>query len=208
MGQRGGQDNALSREELRTLLSEAGAMIPKRSQTMLLAILDLGQVTVEDIMILRNEVDVLDIRDSEEEVINRIKNAAYTRLPLFDGDIDNVISIIHVRDALHTLLDRGLGKEHLRAIGRRPFGPGAHPRGNPPERGREPLDRLWHQRARAHRALRWKLSTSGPKTLNGLIIEHMEAIPEPGTSLKLGGHAIEIIHTAESAVKTVKYIHD
>ena len=57
-----------------------------------------------------------------------------------------------------------------------------------------------------NRALRWKLPTNGPKTLNGLIIEYMEAIPEPGTSLKLGGHPLEIMHTAESAVRTVKYV--
>ena len=56
-----------------------------------------------------------------------------------------------------------------------------------------------------NRALRWKLPTNGPKTLNGLILEYMETIPEPGTSLKLDGHALEVMHTAESAVKTVKY---
>ncbi|MCB2262297.1 MAG: HlyC/CorC family transporter [Candidatus Thiosymbion ectosymbiont of Robbea hypermnestra] len=255
-GQRGEQDNALSREELRTLLSEAGAMIPQRSQTMLLAILDLGKVTVEDIMIPRNEVDGIDIRDPEEEIIDRIKNAAYTRLPLFDGDIDNVIGIIHVRDALHTVLDRGLDKEYLREIGRRPY---FVPEGTPLyqqllnfQREKEPVGLVVdeygdvlglttltdlleeivgefasdpaqtiaeiHQSEdgsllidcgisvrELNRALRWKLPTGGPKTLNGLIIEHMEAIPEPGTSLKLGGYAIEIIHTAESAVKTVKY---
>jgi len=55
-----------------------------------------------------------------------------------------------------------------------------------------------------NRALRWKLPTDGPKTLNGLIIDYMETIPDPGTSLKLYGHPLEIMHTAESAVKTVK----
>lgn len=251
-----GGGNTLSREELRTLVNEAGAMIPERSRTMLLAILDLENATVEDIMIPRNEVDGIDIRDSEEEIINRIRNAAYTRLPLFDGDIDSVIGIIHVRDALHALLDKGLGKAHLREISRRPY---FAPEGTPLyqqllnfQREKEPIGLVVdeygdfmglitladlleeivgefasdpaHTIGEIHRgedgnllidcginvrelnrALRWKLPTSGPRTLNGLIIEHMETIPEPGTSLKLGGHAIEIMHTAESVVKTVKF---
>lgn len=254
-----GQGNALSREELRTVVSEAGAMIPERSQTMLLAILDLENATVEDIMIPRNEVDGIDIQDSKEEIINAIKNAAYTRLPLFDGGVDSVIGIVHLRDALHTLLDKGLDKEHLRDIGREPyFVPEGtllyqqllnfQHRKDPiglvvdeygdfmglitltdlleeivGEFASDPADTI----AEIHRgedgsllidcgisvrelnrALRWKLPTSGPKTLNGLIIEYMETIPEPGTSLKLDGHALEIMHTADSSVKTVKCVHD
>ncbi|MCG6862054.1 MAG: HlyC/CorC family transporter [Chromatiaceae bacterium] len=251
------QGNALSREELRTVVSEAGAMIPKRSQTMLLAILDLEKATVEDIMIPRKEVDGIDIQDAEEEIINALKNAAYTRLPLFDGGIDSVIGMLHVRDALRSLLDRGLGKEHLREIGREPYfvPEGTHlyqqlrnfQREKQPvglvvdeygdfmglitltdlleeivgEFASDPADtigEIHHSEdgsllidcgisvRELNRALRWKLPTNGPKTLNGLIIEYMEAIPEPGTSLKLGGHPLEIMHTAESAVRTVKYV--
>jgi len=248
--------NALSREELRTVVSEAGAMIPKRSQSMLLAILDLENATVEDIMIPRNEVDGIDIQDSEDEIVNALKNAAYTRLPLLDGSIDSVIGIIHVRDVLHALLDKGLGKEHLRQIGREPYvvpeGTHLYQQLRNFQRARQPialvvdeygdfkglitltdlLEEIVGEFAsdpadtieeihrsedgsllidcgisvrELNRALRWKLPTGGPKTLNGLIIEYMETIPEPGTSLKLGGHPLEIIHTGESAVKTVKY---
>lgn len=252
-----GGGNTLSREELRTLVNEAGAMIPERSRTMLLAILDLENATVEDIMIPRNEVDGIDIRDPEEETINRLKNAAYTRLPLFDGDIDSVIGIIHVRDALHALLDKGLDKTHLREIGRQPY---FVPEGT--QLYQQLLNFQWEKEPiglvvdeygdflglitltdlleeivgefasdpahtieeiyqgedgsllidcgisarELNRALHWKLPTDGPKTLNGLIIEHMEAIPEPGTSLKLSSYALEIMHTTESAVKTVKFV--
>jgi hypothetical protein len=108
----GGGGNALSREELRTVVSEAGAMIPERSRSMLLGILDLERATVEDIMIPRNEVEGIDIQDDEAEIIQAIRNAGYTRLPLFDGGIDNVIGVLHSRDALHALLDRRLGKDH------------------------------------------------------------------------------------------------
>ncbi len=251
------QGNALSREELRTVVSEAGAMIPERSQTMLLAILDLENATVEDIMIPRNEVDGIDIQDSQEEIINAIRNSAYSRVPLFDGGIDSVIGIFHARDALHALLDRGLGKEHLREIAREPY---FIPEGTHlyqqllnfqrekrrvglvvdeygdfmglvtltdlleeivGEFATDPSDtiREIHRGEdgsllidccisirELNRALRWKLPTGGPKTLNGLILEYMETIPEPGTSLKLHGRALEIMHTADSAVKTVKYV--
>ena len=98
------QGNALSREELRTVVSEAGAMIPERSQTMLLAILDLENATVEDIMIPRNEVEGIDLQDSEEEIITAVRNAAYTRLPLFDGGVDNLIGVFHAVSYTHLTL--------------------------------------------------------------------------------------------------------
>ena len=250
------QGNALSREELRTVLSEAGAMIPKRSQGMLLAILDLENATVEDIMIPRNEVDGIDIRDPEEEILTSLRNAAYTRLPLFDGSIDSVIGMVHVRDALRMVLEKRLDKEQLREIAHAPYfvPEGTHlyqqlrnfqgekqPVGLVVDEygdflglitltdlleeivgefASDPADTIGeiHRTGdgsllidcsisvrELNRALRWKLPTDGPKTLNGLIIDYMETIPDPGTSLKLYGHPLEIMHTAESAVKTVKF---
>jgi Mg2+/Co2+ transporter CorB len=249
--------NALSREELRTVVMEAGAMIPERSRTMLLGILDLENATVEDIMIPRNEVEGIDIQDSAEEIVSAVRNANYTRLPLFDGSIDNVIGVFHARNALHDLLDRGFGKEHLREIAREPY---FVPEGTrlyqqlinfQREKRRvalvvdeygdflglitltdlleqivgefttDPADRIPEiHRAEdgsllidcginirdLNRALRWTLPTNGPKTLNGLILEYMETIPEPGTSLKLHGQPLEILQTADSAVKTVRYL--
>ena len=250
-----GSGTTLSREELRTVVSEAGAMIPERSRSMLLAILDLERATVEDIMIPRNEVEGIDIQDDEDEIIQSIRNAGYTRLPLFDGGIDNVIGVFHSRSALHALLDGGLSKHHLRAIAQPPY---FVPEGTPLyqqlinfQRGKQriglvvdeygdflglitlvdlleeivgefatdPSDSISEiHRAEdgsllidcgigvrgLNRALRWDLPTRGPKTLNGLILDYMETIPEPGTSLKLHGHAMEIIQTTENSVKTVR----
>jgi Mg2+/Co2+ transporter CorB len=252
-----GTGNALSQEELRTVVTEAGAMIPERSRDMLLAILDLENATVEDIMIPRNEVEGIDLQDSEDEIIAAIRNANYTRLPLFDGGIDNVIGVFHARNALHALLEKGLTKEHLREIAREPYfvpeGTGLYQQLMNFQRQQrrialvvdeygdflglitltdlleqivgefttDPADRISEiHRAEdgsllidcginlreLNRALRWTLPTQGPKTLNGLILEYMETIPEPGTSLKLYGHPLEILQTAESAVKTVKVV--
>jgi Mg2+/Co2+ transporter CorB len=55
-----------------------------------------------------------------------------------------------------------------------------------------------------NRLLGWKLPTNGPKTLSGLIVEHLETMPEPGTSIKIAHHPIEIIQTADNMVKTAK----
>jgi Mg2+/Co2+ transporter CorB len=252
-----GPGTALSREELRTVVMEAGAMIPERSRAMLVGILDLERATVEDIMIPRNEVDGIDIQDDEEDILQAIRNASYTRLPLFDGSIDNVIGVFHARNALQALLDRGFDKEHLRAIAQQPY--------YVPEGTRLYQQLINFQRAKQrvglvvdeygeflglitltdlleevvgefttdpsdsipevhrtedgsllvdgsisvrdlNRTLRWELPTDGPKTLNGLILEYMETIPEPGTSLKLHGHPLEIIQTADNGVKTVKVV--
>jgi Mg2+/Co2+ transporter CorB len=232
-------------------------MIPERSQKMLLAILDLENATVEDIMIPRNEVEGIDLQDPEDEIIATIKAAAYARLPLFDGGIDNVIGVFHARIALPAVLGKGQIKEHLREISRTPY---FVPEGTPlyqqllnfqREKQRiglvvdeygdflglitltdileeivgefttDPADTISEIHRgedgsllidcsisvrELNRALRWKLPTRGPKTLNGLILEYMETIPETGTSLKLYSYALEIIQTAESAVKTVKYV--
>jgi Mg2+/Co2+ transporter CorB len=57
-----------------------------------------------------------------------------------------------------------------------------------------------------NRVTQWSLPTEGPKTLNGLIIEFMETIPEPGTSIKLHGHPLEIIKCDENTVKLVRFL--
>ncbi len=249
-----GQGSALSREELRTVVNEAGAMIPERSRSMLVAILDLERATVEDIMIPRNEVEGIDIQDSEDEIIESIRNASYTRMPLFDGSMDNVIGMFHARSALHALLDKGFSKERLREAASEPY---FIPEGTPLyqqllnfQRGKrqvglvvdeygdflglitltdlleeivgefttDPSDSIpeIHRDEdgsllvdcsigvrELNRALHWDLPTHGPKTLNGLILEYLETIPEPGTSLKLKGHPIEVIQATENTVKVV-----
>jgi len=255
----GGTSQALSREELRTVVNEAGAMIPERSRGMLLAILDLERATVEDIMIPRHEVEGIDLQEPIEDIIRTIRNASYTRLPLFDGGIDNVVGILHLRHLLSWVRERDdLSKAQLRDICQPPY---FVPEGT---RLYQQLVNFQRERERIalvvdeygdflglitltdlleeivgefttdpadsipeivrhddgsllidcgiavrdlNRVLHWNLPTQGPKTLNGLILDYMETIPEPGTSLKLHGHVLEIIQTGDNAVKTVKY-HD
>jgi Mg2+/Co2+ transporter CorB len=251
----------LSQEELRTVVNEAGVMIPERSRDMLLAILDLESATVEDIMIPRNDVEGIDLQDSEEEILAAIKRSSYTRLPLFDGGLDNVIGIFNTRDVLGLPPEPTQGPDHvrtyLRMIARAPYfvpegtqlyqqlinfqrikarvamvvdeygdfqglitladlleeivgefttdPTDSYPDIHRAEDGSLMIDCSISVRE-LNRAMRWTLSTHGPKTLNGLILEYLETIPQPGTSLMLDGHPLEIMQTDEKAVKTVKHL--
>ena len=91
-------EDELSPEELRTVVYE-GSSIHAHPQNMLLGILDLNRVTVEDIMIPRNEIFGIDIEDDLEDIVSQIKSSQHTRVPVFKEDIDKVIGILHMRSA-------------------------------------------------------------------------------------------------------------
>jgi Mg2+/Co2+ transporter CorB len=92
-------------DELRTVLNEAGDLIPDQHQDMLLNILDLEKASVEDIMIPRNEIIGLDLDDSPKKLLNQLKQINYTRVPVYQGNINNVIGIFHLRFSTRFLLD-------------------------------------------------------------------------------------------------------
>ncbi len=245
---------ALSREELRTVVKEAGAMIPKRHQQMLFGILDLEKVTVEDIMIPRNEVFGINLDTDPSQLEEQLRSCRHTRIPVYHGTLDNVTGIMHVRKIpllleseeitsetimaqcvepyyvpigtpLHTQLSnfqrekRRLGlvvdeygdiqglvtlEDILEEIvGEFTTDPGYNKDIHEQEDGSYLINASANIRD-INRTLNWDLDTSGPKTLNGLIIETLETIPETGTSLKIGHYAIEILQTSHQAIKTVK----
>ncbi|BFM20786.1 HlyC/CorC family transporter [Gilvimarinus japonicus] len=93
----------LAPEELRTVVDEAGALIPDQHQGMLLNILDLEKSTVEDIMIPRNEVEGLDLDDDVSTLLHKIRTSEYTRLPIYRGDLNEVAGILHLRNSARFL---------------------------------------------------------------------------------------------------------
>jgi Mg2+/Co2+ transporter CorB len=248
-------DQPLSKEELRTVVIEAGAMIPKRHQKMLLSILDLEKLAVEDIMIPRNEVDGIDLEEPIEEIIKELQNSAYTRLPVFDGSIDNIIGTIHVRKAMHALTHGELTRTVIREICDPPY---FIPEGTSLNRqlinfqrkkqrigmivdeygdllglvtlvdlleeivgefSTDPADSVLDVQPQEDgsflvsgsanikdlvRTYHWDLPLDGPRTISGLIIEYMETIPEPGTSLLLAGYPVEILQIKDNMVRTVR----
>ncbi|MCE2571404.1 HlyC/CorC family transporter [Motilimonas eburnea] len=106
-------DEHLSPDELRTIVHEAGGMIPKRHQEMLLSILDLEQVAVEDIMIPRNEIAGIDINDEWEIILKQLTQSPHTRVLLYRDNIDDAVGFIHARDTLRMLLKEQLDKTTL-----------------------------------------------------------------------------------------------
>lgn len=250
-----GSTNALSQEELRTVVHEAGAMIPKRHQNMLLNILDLEKVTVEDIMIPRNEIAGIDLDDDWHVIRKQIMSSQYTRLPVFRGSINQVIGFIHLRKLLPLLLNEEINKAELEKIIKDPYfipentslnrqilnfqqnrrrvglvvdeygdvlglvtledileevigefttDPSASmPEYTTQEDGSILVDGSASIRE-LNRNLHIDLPTDGPKTLNGLVVEYMEDIPHPGTSVLLAGYPVDIVHTRDNLVKTLR----
>jgi Mg2+/Co2+ transporter CorB len=248
------ESDALSREELRTVLNEASAILPQRSRTMLLAVLDLERVTVEQVMVPRTEIQGIDLEVPVAELRERLLHCRHTRVPLYEGGIDTVVGVLHVRKALSLLDAQPLAQDALRRAAGAPY---FVPSGTPLSaqllefQGRKErmalvvdeygdveglvtlddiLEEVVGEFATAlphlgdaitrrpdgtllvdagvsvrdlNRALHWDLPTDGPNTLNGLILEYLETIPEPDTSLRLAGYPLEIVQCTPSAVKTV-----
>jgi Mg2+/Co2+ transporter CorB len=249
-------DDPLTQEELRTIVREAGSLIPQRHQLMLISILELEKVTVDDIMVPRNEMIAIDINDSANEIIDLLYHCQHIRIPVFEDDIDNVIGMLHVRQISRILDDKDeFLPEDLRKIITEPYyipeGTQLHTQLRNFQRNkkriglvvdeygviqglvtfddileeivgefttdmqdfnldiREQEDGAYLVDGTAtireiNRQLRWKLPTKGPKTLNGLILEMLEQIPETGTSLRIGKYTIEITQVTDNAVKMAK----
>jgi len=111
----------LSSDELRTVVDEAGALIPRKHQKMLLNILDLEKVTVEDIMIPRNEIFGIDLDDTTEEIVTLLHHCQYTRLPLYRDDIDQIIGVLHIRNVLPLIVKGDFSKEQLLSVAKEPY---------------------------------------------------------------------------------------
>ena len=246
--------DSLSREELRTVVAEAGALIPRRHRQMLMSILDLEKVTVDDIMIPRQEINAIDLDDPPSEILEQIMHTQHTRIPLYRGDINEIEGILHLRRVVAPPREEDLA-EYLRTQASEPyFIPAgtalsvqllnfqrAHQRiglivdeygeieglatledlleeivgqftTDPTDHSSEvhlQTDGTYLVDGSANvrelnRAMHWELPTEGPKTMNGLIIEHLGAIPEPGTSLMITGYPIEIMQTTGNAVRTAR----
>lgn len=111
----------LSTEEFRTLIHEAGAMIPKKRQQMLLSILDLETVRVNDIMVPRNEIVGIDLDDDVREIESTLRSSQHTRLPVWKGNINNILGVLHMRTAAKVLAQPEFTKAELLQVTREPY---------------------------------------------------------------------------------------
>jgi Mg2+/Co2+ transporter CorB len=112
------QQTTLSREELRTVVAEAGVMIPQSHQKMLMGILDLERITVNDIMIPRQEIAGIDLDDDWERILEQLRQTPHTRLPVYRGDINEMIGLVHMRRIAQELARDSLDRERLEEVAR------------------------------------------------------------------------------------------
>lgn len=113
--------HSLSVEELRTVVAEAGAMIPQRHQKMLLSILDLEHSTVEDIMVPRSEIACLDLSEPWDLVLDTILESPYTRMPVFHGSIDDLQGVVNLRRLMRLAAEGRLDAGSLQPFVREPY---------------------------------------------------------------------------------------
>jgi Mg2+/Co2+ transporter CorB len=106
----------LTVDELRSVVAEAGTLIPVKHQRMLINLLDLERVTVEDIMIPRNEIVALDLKEDWNDVIEQILSGSFTRLPVVEGGIDHVVGFVHMRDLLPLAYRESFTPEDLQQV--------------------------------------------------------------------------------------------
>jgi Mg2+/Co2+ transporter CorB len=116
VGRGSSANNALSADELRTVVTEAGALIPQRHRQMLLSILDLERVTVNDIMIPRQEISAIDISVSWDDILDRLRQTPHSRLPVYDRELDNLIGILQMKRVAQELARGTLSRERLTEI--------------------------------------------------------------------------------------------
>lgn len=250
------EDDALSQEELRTVVHEAGALIPRRHQEMLLSIMDLEKVTVEDIMIPRSELYAININDDFKSINRQVIQSPHTRVLLYRDTIDDAVGFVHLRDALRLQSKGQFSKSSLlRAVKELYFVPEGTPLNvqlanfqrnkeriglvvdeygdiqglvtledileeivgdfttsmvttpsediNKQPDGSYLIDATINIRD-LNKEMGWHFPIDGPKTLNGLIIEYLEDIPEPNTSMRIFGYPIEIVEVGENMIKTVR----
>jgi len=107
------KDDTLSSEELRTVVNEAGALIPRRNQEMLLGILDLSKVTVEEIMVPRNEIYAININGEWKTILRQLTNTPHTKVLLYRDSLDDAVGFVHARDALRLLAKDQFNKAAL-----------------------------------------------------------------------------------------------
>lgn len=250
---------ALTMDELRSIVTDAGHFMPNKHRTILLNLFDLEKITVDDVMTAHTMVEVIDFDAPIDDILQRISNSHHTRLPAREGDNEEIIGIIHVRKVINQLRsyqqDAEISKETLREIISDPyFVPSGTPlytqiqqfqehqerialvvdeygefKGlvtledileeligdfttqSPSRVGRYRLetDGSWlvdgsSSLRNLNKNLHINLPLDGPRTLNGLILEYFEDIPEPGTSFRINNHTLEIMQTQDRIVKSVK----
>lgn len=247
----------LSIDEIRTIVLESSNVLPKKHASVLLNLLELGAITVDDVMVPRNQIESINLDLPIEEITEQLSTAHHRRVVAYQDQFDNVVGTLRVRHAL-TLIQRDeLTPESLRDMIREAhFVPSATPllaqiqnfqehangvslvvdeygeimglvtledileeiigefttqsplmaRGLHPQPDGSYVVEGGTLLRELNRKLGFSFPLDGPKTLNGLILEHLQDIPEPNTSVRIAGHPLEIVQTQDRVIKSVRVL--
>lgn len=247
--------NSMGVEELRTLLAESGTFLPSQHRSILMNLFDLEQITVDDVLRPRSQIEAIDVAQDADEVLHQLMTSHHSRLPVYDGEPNNIIGVLHVRRALAHLRETDFSLEAFRSWLREPyFIPagtslynqltqfqatrqtmglvvdeygelqgmvtmedileeivGEFSAFRPGEQGmavRQEDGSFMVEGATTLRELNRKLGldfpVDGPRTLNGLLLERLEAMPESGVSVLVADYPVEIIQVQDRMVKTAR----
>ncbi len=246
----------LNPDELRTIVGEAGPHIPQRHQGMLLNILDLEEATVEDIMIPRNEIIGIDLDHNDESILQQLRSLDFTRIPVYQEDINNIVGILHQRNASRVIDENGnLHRDALLIEIKEPyFTPEATPLHTQLLNFQQQKHRMGlvvdeygviqglitledileeivgeftsnmedssvdiHSQGDntfiidgtatirdINKTLTWELPAEGPKTLNGLLLEHLESFPDASVGIQIDNYCFEILTVKGNIIQTAK----
>ena len=246
----------LNTEELRTLLDESGDLIPKQYRKMLSSVLGMEELVVEDIMIPTSEIIGIDISKNYERATKTIESTDYTRLPVYDESIDNLVGILHLKDShafleqFHlnnknnltkllqdtyfvsqsTLLMKQLreflannqsvalvvdeygeieGLISVEDIFKEITGKFGG--------DKEELEKEFYQQQDGsiltdgnskirdlNNYLGWNILEDGPKTINGLITEYLDQIPQANLCIEIEGYRFEVLELDENLISKIK----
>jgi len=251
------ENDRLNSDELRTVVDQAGDMIPERHQRLLLNILDLEKASVDEIMVPRQDIEGIDLNDPWSKTVEKLSRASHSRLPVYREDLDNVEGFIYLRRMLNFLKGQELTQEYFENNIREAY---FIPEGTPvtlqllnfqQEKKRiglvvdeygdiqglitiedileeivgeftadpthqDRFDEISIMQNGAYsvqgsislrdlnRELSWNLPTEGPKTLNGLVLEHLQNIPETGACFIINGRPIEVTNVQGNVVQMAR----
>lgn len=253
---KGARDQRLSTEELRTIVLESGSFMPTKHRSILLNLFDLENISVDDVMIPRRRIEALDFDAPFEQILHQLETCYHNKLIVYQGDIDRVLGVLHVRKTLSALHNQELERDTLRELLAEPyFVPSGTPVFQQLQYFQESRHRIalvvdeygelqglltpediieeligefttsiprgassrggWNDAGECivagsmplrelNRWLQLALPTDGPKTLNGLILEILEDIPDGDVCVRIGDIKLEVMRSDDQAIRTVK----
>lgn len=251
-------DTRLSTEELRSIVLEGGNFIPQKHKSILLNLFDLETICVEDIMIPRAQIEALNLASTVDEIKQQLTTCYHNKLPVYQGEINQIVGILHVRKAVGLLnQEEELTVEHFRELLSTPYfipqDTGVFEQLQYFQENRERLGIIVDEygevqglvtlddiieemigefttstpgAARAdtfdwdahgecllegttalrdiNKRLGLDFSLDGPKTVNGMLLEWLQDIPEAPVSVRIGQCIIEVVQVQNQAIKMVK----